>query len=73
MSVVEAKTLDRSSGYRPYAATRAFGETERERYRPSADPQARPPAAGRRGLRRAVRGVRQDWGTALEINGRLTS
>jgi GNAT superfamily N-acetyltransferase len=26
ISVVEAKTLDRSSGYRPYAATRAFWE-----------------------------------------------
>jgi hypothetical protein len=26
ISVVEAKTLDRSSGYRPYEATRAFWE-----------------------------------------------
>jgi hypothetical protein len=26
VSVVEAKTLDRSSGYRPYEATRAFWE-----------------------------------------------
>jgi GNAT superfamily N-acetyltransferase len=26
ISVVEAKTLDQSSGYRPYAATRAFWE-----------------------------------------------